>query len=135
MKQFTLGKNERLKSRKAIDRIFKEGKSFPLYPFRVYYFKRPPAKEVNDLLFGVTVSSRNFKNAVDRNTIKRRTREAYRLQKKILADALTQQKTALDVFFLYTNKEIADSKTVHDKMNLCLQKLITIVNENIAAHT
>src|ERR1043166_5363776 len=86
-KQFTLGKSERLKSRKQIEQLFAEGKNFPMSPFRVYYRTSPfVSGSASNLQFGAAVSAKNFKRAVDRNRIKRLTREAYRLQKNQLQE-------------------------------------------------
>ena len=83
-KTFGLGKRERLKSRKQIDNLFAEGKSFAVFPIRVTYSFMPTDGDAL-VQIGVTVSKRNFKKAVDRNRIKRLFREAYRLQKAELA--------------------------------------------------
>jgi ribonuclease P protein component len=124
-KQFTLGKNERLKSRKAIEQLFKEGKNFAVTPFRIYYSPAPFA-----LQFGVGVSTRNFKKAVDRNRIKRLMREAYRLQKSNLQLSLNEKQKGLNLFFIYTGKELPDYKLVSDKVNIILEKLLKLLNEN-----
>ena len=74
----TLGKTERLKSRKLIKKLFEEGISIKNYPFRLVYIatETPPIKS------SFSVPKRNFKKAVDRNRIKRLIKEAYRLEKK-----------------------------------------------------
>ena len=128
-----MGKNERLKSRKLIDRVFREGKSFALFPFRVYYAPLPargtPVQGGSTpteprLQAGFGASSRNFKKAVDRNRIKRLTREAYRLQKPILQEWLRKKDRSLALFFIYTGKELPDYEVVKDKIGLALQKLM-----------
>jgi ribonuclease P protein component len=130
-KQFTLGKNERLKSRKQIERLFSEGKNFPLSPFRIYYLVTSLiADSSSPLQFGVGVSGKNFKKAVDRNRIKRLTREAYRLQKKQLQEATMQKKLQLNIFFIYTAKELPGFNIVKEKVNVILNKLTKIINEN-----
>lgn len=135
-KQFTLGKSERLKSRKQIERLFSEGKNFPLAPFRIYYMVSPIiTNSPSSLQFGAGVSGKNFKRAVDRNRVKRLTREAYRLQKKELQATLTQKKIQLNVFFIYTGKELPEFNTVKEKVNVILNKLIKIVNENNSPDT
>jgi ribonuclease P protein component len=137
-KQFTLGKNERLKSRKQIEQLFSEGRKFTVTPFRVFYlFQAPLSSEhlLRKLQFGVGVSVKNFKRAVDRNRIKRLTREAYRLQKNELAEKLKVSGSKLNVFFIYTAKEIPDFKLVKDKVALVLKKFEKIVDENIPTDT
>jgi ribonuclease P protein component len=84
---------------------------------------------------GFGVSGRNFKRAVDRNRIKRLTREAYRLQKQILQDALAMNKIPLALFFIYTGKDLPDYKLVFEKMTLIIQKLSRLVNENNSPNT
>lgn len=75
---FSLKKHEILRSKKDIKELFDNGSSFFLYPFRVYYLQDPEA-ENNKALF--TVSKKRFKKAVSRNLIRRRMKEAYRLNK------------------------------------------------------
>lgn len=125
-KQFTLGKEERLKSRKQTELVFSEGKKFTLAPFRVYYLSIKD--QINVLQFGVGVSTKNFKKAVDRNRIKRLAREAYRLQKKILEKKLIEANSYLTVFFIYTGKELPEYKDINDKIGRVLNKLCEIVS-------
>jgi ribonuclease P protein component len=129
-KQFTLGKNERLKSLKAIEQLFKEGHRFTVSPFRINY-----TTTTNGLKFGVGVSTKNFKKAVDRNRIKRLTREAFRLQKKILEDKLHEDRKGLNIFFIYTAKELPVYEQVLEKINSILKKLVKIADENNSSDT
>lgn len=118
-KQFTLGKNERLKSRKSIEQLFNDGHRFLHTPFKVFYIQN----DKPGLQFGVGVSSRNFKKAVDRNRVKRLTKEAYRLQKSGLQQQLKGKKTGLNLFIIYTGKELPEYKNVYKSMTAILQKL------------
>ncbi|HEV8270515.1 MAG TPA: ribonuclease P protein component [Chitinophagaceae bacterium] len=134
-KQFTLGKDERLKSRKQIEKLFAEGKSFVVNPFRIYFFVHEPSTMNHGLQFGVGVSNKNFKKAVDRNRIKRLTREAWRLQKNELKEMVKAQSEQLNVFFIYTGKQLPDFTTVKDKVAVALKKLADKINENISSHS
>ena len=137
-KQFTLGKDERLKSRKQIENLFAEGKSFAVNPFRVYFIVNGQLSIVNGgsyLQFGVGVSNRNFKKAVDRNRIKRLTREAWRLQKNELSEKVKTTQKQLNVFFIYTGKELPDFTTVKDKVAVALKKLGEKIDENISTNS
>jgi len=143
--RFTWKKAEKLKSRKRIERVFREGKSFSLFPYRVIFLLEPlvgvgdaaagdeatgrgDAKALRSdwacLQAGFGASSRHFKKAVDRNRIKRLGREAYRLQKGPLLQRLTEKGLSLAVFFIYTGKELPEYATVTEKIGVILQKLI-----------
>jgi ribonuclease P protein component len=126
-KHFTLGKNERLKSRKLIEQLFREGQRFSVAPFRIFYL---PVKSANaSLQFGVGVSTKNFKKAVDRNRVKRLTREAYRLQKIALQEKIKTKNIQLNIFFIYTAKELPEYEEVYKKVAVILKKAETIVDE------
>lgn len=125
-KQFTLGKKERLKSRKAIDELFQNGKRFTVPPFRVYY----TITKGDALQFGVGASTKNLKKAVDRNRIKRQIREAYRLQKKSLQELVQNNKSALDLFIIYTEKELPDYQQIYAQVEKVISKISSIISEN-----
>ena len=124
-KKLTLGKKERLKSRKQTELLFSEGKKFSITPFRVHYVFNELASP--PLQFGVGVSNKNFKKAVDRNKIKRRVREAYRLQKTSIHQKVKEKKGQLNVFFIYNGKEIPGFSEIFDTMKKILDKLCHII--------
>ena len=96
-------KNERLKNQKIIQKLFKEGESKFLYPFKTFYLYHPsPIYTAPQVLF--SVSRRNFKKATDRNWSKRRMREAYRLNKLKLRNSAGQYLVAY-IAFVYIAKE------------------------------
>lgn len=113
-KKFTLGKNERLKSRKQTELLFSEGKKFTLSPFRIFYTW--PSSESTMSQFGVGVSAKIFKNATDRNSVKRLTREAWRLQKHLLKPKVT-------IFFVYTEKVVPKYEHLFGAVGKVIDKL------------
>ncbi|MEP7251157.1 MAG: ribonuclease P protein component [Ginsengibacter sp.] len=123
---FTFKKAEKLKSRKLIASIFKEGKSFSHFPFRVVYLF--PEKNTSYLQVGFSVSIKNFKKATDRNKIKRLMREAYRLQKLPLTKELTEKEIFMTLFVLYTGNEIPSYENVFEKMETLLLRLQKMVS-------
>ena len=127
IKKFTLSKTERLKSRKLIESLFHDGKSFSVFPFRIYYSYSK--NSVSSLQAGYGVSIKRFKKAVDRNRVKRLMREAYRLQKPGLFSFLEERNFSLILFFIYTGKEMAAHEDVFTKMQLIIKRLIIILNE------
>lgn len=118
-KQFTLGRQERLKSRKSIDQLFSDGQRFSQPPVRVVYRTTTEA----GLKFGVTASSKIFKKAVDRNRVKRVMREAWRLQKKEFEQQLAAKGQGLHVFFIYTDKELPVYATIAKATASIIRKL------------
>ena len=125
--KFSFGKEERLCSRKVIDKLFTEGESFIVYPLKIVFLKSSvPLKSPVQAAF--TVGKRNFKRAVHRNLIKRKIREAYRLNKYLLYEALHDLNVA--VFVIFIGNSIPDFKQVEDAMKLGIEKLIKLVNRN-----
>lgn len=143
--RYTLGKTERLKSRKLIDEVFKQGKAFSVFPFRVVYLIKKFGEiehstensklETVYLQTGFTASTKYFKKAVDRNRIKRLMREGYRLQKNELQQQLATTNLQLFVFFIYTGNELPEYKVVHEKVAHVLKRLIKLCNEHPKATT
>jgi ribonuclease P protein component len=121
----TLGRQERLKSRKAIEALFQKGNRFTLYPFRVHY----SIAESKEIRLGAGVVTRNFKKATDRNRIKRLIKEAWRLQK------MEPAAKGLNVFFIYTAKELPSFSIISEKMSAAIQKLTALMHENNTADT
>jgi ribonuclease P protein component len=119
---FTYPRNQKLKSRKLLGNLFATGKSLNAFPLKLVYQTNSPVN-AEILMAGVGASSRNFKKAVDRNRIKRLLRESYRLQKNILQDGLPKDRQ-WQLFFIYTGKELPESKLIAEKMQFLMQKLI-----------
>ncbi|MEO8720634.1 MAG: ribonuclease P protein component [Ginsengibacter sp.] len=118
-------RDERLKSLKIIQRLFKEGKSFSHFPSRVVFLEIE--SQLSPLQAGFTVSTRHFKRAVDRNRIRRLMRESYRLQKNNLLNSLLIDHKTIAVFFIYTGKILPGYDEVFKNMGQSLQRLEKIV--------
>jgi ribonuclease P protein component len=132
--RYTLGKAEKLKSRKLIEQVFKQGKSFSNFPFRVVYVFTEDEMMAIGVQAGFSVSTKFFKNATDRNRIKRLMREGYRLQKNELLDAAKKNNKRLAVFFIYTGNELPEYELVFEKTGSALKRLQKITNEAISSN-
>jgi len=118
-------KKEKLKSKKAIDVLFSKGKSINAFPVRVIYSSKSE-KEGIFINMGVTVSKKNIKLAVNRNLIKRRIREAYRLNNNDLKTHLKNTNSELNIMFIYTSKQILTYKEIEPKIKVLLTRLIEL---------
>ncbi len=121
---YTFKSVERIKSRKAIEELILRGVGYYTYPLRVVFLFR--AKSRNEpLRVAMSVSRRKFKHAVDRNKIKRRLKEAWRLNKELLRESLNKLNLEADVLLIYTSNTEESFELVNEKIMLVLNRLIT----------
>ncbi|GAB4019707.1 ribonuclease P protein component [Spirosoma migulaei] len=134
----TFSKSERLCSKKILGELFKKGSAtgsrqtvgtFYLFPFRVLYLPQPEFTPESNVLLPaivITVPKRTFKRAVDRNLIRRRVREAYRLNKYLFNQEkpLPGQSRPEYIAFLYTAKQIISFEEIEKGMKLAIAKCI-----------
>ena len=120
---YTFSKKERLNSKISIHRLFEKGSSFFTYPFKVYYNVQPAekTKPTSSVLF--SIGKKQFKLAVDRNRVKRVCREAYRLNKAVLIDALEEKRLRVEVAFVYVGKTLPEFYDLELKMKKALLQL------------
>jgi ribonuclease P protein component len=121
-KQYTFSKEERLSWKRRIDLLFGQGRSFVVFPLRVIYLPLDEKKEIPVSVL-VSVSKKKFKRAVKRNQIKRRVREAYRMQKHGLTESLAEKGKAMFVAFLYIDKEIHSFSMIEKAMKKAIKTL------------
>ena len=99
--KFTLGKDEKLKSRKLIEHLFAEGKRVKSFPLQLIYLQISHDSDF-PVKVGFSVPKKVVKLAVDRNRIKRMMREVYRLNKYLISENI---KEPYIFMFIYTTKE------------------------------
>ena len=125
---YTFTKEERLCSKKHLDLLFKGGSSFLLYPFRISYLfvtasNLPPVQVV------ISVPKKRYKRAVDRNLIKRRIRESYRLNKsEHLSVNLPASGETLLLSIQFIGKEIPQFAYLQARLLLIFVKLKSLTN-------
>ncbi|MBR5822418.1 MAG: ribonuclease P protein component [Alistipes sp.] len=109
-KPCALPKSERLSSLTAVRRLFKDGASGFVYPFRYMVISEESTTPSVEVLF--SVPKRYHKRANKRNTLRRRMKEAYRLNKATLAAKAVDKGYGVDIALVYSSKEILPYKTI-----------------------
>lgn len=118
----TLARTQSLKSRIVIKYIFIQKRGFINYPLRLSFIEQPINKGVK-LVF--SAPKRNFKQAVDRNRLKRMMREAFRQNQTNFNIELEGLDKGLAVYIGYIGKEFVPYSVIEEKIKLSLIRLIT----------
>lgn len=122
-------KQEKICSKITFQTLLNDNRSMFCYPFKCYYKISEINSENICNSFAVTIPKRLFKHAVDRNLLKRRTREAYRLQKKRLIPISNEKKLTFALLFVYVAKERIDYATIEESVSKIIDIVITKDNE------
>ena len=109
-------------------------RSFSVFPLRVVYL---PVEELEaDASILISVSKRRFKRAVKRNRVKRQIREAYRVNKHELLNALAEKKCRLVIAFIYLSDQLTESSVIEERVKTALARIVekvTVSDANMAA--
>ncbi len=116
----TLPRAERLRTLGAIRRLFGSGESGFVYPFRYVWFAEGDEQMSAEVLF--SVPKKFHKRANRRNLVRRRTKEAYRLNKERLVGC--GKSAAVDVALIYSTKEIVPYKTIEHALHRIFQQIV-----------
>jgi ribonuclease P protein component len=131
MSDYTLPRSERLRSLTAIRRLFGEGRSGFVYPYRYVWLAGEQSDEVPSDGRGIevmfSVPKKFHKRANKRNLLKRRTREAYRLSRESLVQRAKEQGVELQLALIYSTKECHNYKTVEN----AVQRILAQVCEHL----
>lgn len=124
--RFTLSKEERICSKKLINELFTgNGRSMTAFPLRVVFMRRTIVDDQPRAAMLVSVPKRYFKHAVDRNRVKRQVREAFRRNKSIITQNLTDDHEAVAMAFVWLTDEKFPSSEVENRM----VRLLTRISE------
>lgn len=118
---YSLPKSDRLTGEKHIQHLFEEGKSLIAYPLRIVFLPNSTQTEPIRVLF--SVPKRRFKRANKRNLLKRRMKEAYRLNKNMLDETARQPTIPKMVAFTYIANDLLSYTIIEKKM----QELLSIL--------
>jgi ribonuclease P protein component len=118
----TFLKNERLCGQTTIDNLFENGNSIKDSLFRLVW----NTEEFDHKIIAQTVivvPKKNIKNATNRNVLKRRIREAFRIYKSDLYTKIKNHNKKLVIAIIYQEQELLPYKVIEEKIKLILGRL------------
>ena len=126
---YTLRKNEKLRSRTAVNLLFDQGKSLMAFPLRAADRVREPGEDNVQML--ISIPKKRIRRAVNRVTLRRRVRESYRLaRRELLIPVLEQYGAGVDIAFVYLDNSPAPYSVIEEKM----ASLLTRIAQAVAEH-
>jgi ribonuclease P protein component len=121
-------KKERLCSRKIIGELFKSGKMLKHFPFKVVYSYS--SCDLSPVKLAISVPKKIYRRAVKRNYIRRKIREAYRLNKHIIHE-VAGQKITVNIIIIYISPNIASYAEIEKKITEILSMLVGRIKKDI----
>ncbi len=125
--ELTFSKEERLCSRKQIEQLYAEGHRMMAFPYSVTWLVSTPHSSLfslhSSLQVLIVAPKRRFHHAVDRNRVKRLTRECWRHTKPQLYDFLAERGISLTLSLVYIHNEIMPYEQLLRKMEKAVLQL------------
>ncbi|MBR3884446.1 MAG: ribonuclease P protein component [Bacteroidaceae bacterium] len=115
---------EHLKSKTIIDKVYNEGASVTAYPLRAVFLTKPIKEKQPLATILISVAKKRFRHAVDRNLVKRRLREAYRLNKQPFIEELEKSGKCMAIAILYIDTKHNSTAFLKSKMKKLLGNII-----------
>ena len=131
MTSFNFPKSQRLTNKKNFEKLFEAGQTINAFPFKLIYITEAAIENMPPYQIAFTVPKRSFKKAVDRNLLKRRMRELFRLNKHAFIEHIDLQEKNFYGIIIYTNREIM----TYGEMEKSWKKLISKFNTALTSHT
>jgi ribonuclease P protein component len=121
--EYSLGKEERLKSNFSIQELLRNGRTVSGYPLKVYWDFTDDLRQEFPARMAVSVPKKKFRRAVDRNLIKRRIRESYRLNKNIIYEPLQERKLKIALVILFLSEEFVSFDELNKSISGLLERI------------
>ena len=119
---YKLHKDEKLCSRTAVNLLFDQGNSLMAFPLRAAYRLR--SRGEHPVQFLISIPKKRIRKAVQRVTLRRRVREAYRLKRReLLESELSRTGWGVDIAFVYLDSHPAPYNVIEEKMESLLLRI------------
>ncbi len=125
--EYSLGKEERLKSTFTIQELLKTGRTVSGFPLKIYWDISEDTRQKFPVRMAVSVPKKKFRRAVDRNLMKRRIRESYRLNKAIIYEPLGEKNLRISLIILFLSDEFIS----FDRVNAVISELLRKIADNL----
>ena len=122
----TFSKKERICSKLTIERVLDKKQKVFVYPYKCFYDFTPASDEADVSRILISVPKRSFKHAVDRNRLKRHTREAYRLNHRQEFDSQLPDGIRADLMFYYVGHDLLPYNLIESKIIEVLRRLTKV---------
>ena len=123
MTGFSFKKSERLNKKRIISQIFLRGIAVYSYPVKLVYLSIPFTEGLPNLQLAVSVPKRRFSKAIDRNLLKRRIKESFRLNKHAKIPELVQKKKSFALVLIYNSNKIESYQHIEKSVKKLLARL------------
>jgi ribonuclease P protein component len=128
--RFTFPKQHRLVGKKNIQTLLSKGEAFFVHPYRIVYLLKTKLPTDSPIQLVIAVPKRKCKLATQRNTIKRTTREAYRLQQHLLLPSLQATNLQLHIMLQYTQVDAITFADASKSLQKILNRLQIVANHH-----
>ena len=119
---FEFPKKQKLCNETAIKEMFSNGNSFVIHTIRLAWKEELNADDVA-IKSIIVVPKKQLKLAADRNIVRRRMKEAYRLNKSAIESVLVDKNKQLNIAIIYQNEKILSYNVIEEKIKLILVRL------------
>ena len=126
---FKYPKKEKLCSKILISKLFENSHRLSKYPLKLLWIETELPAEV-PIQSTISVSKRRFKKAVTRILLKRRIREAFRLNKNELYQNVIAENKQIALMIIYQSNDIFPYSNIEKSMKFLFEELAKKVNKN-----